>query len=277
MTDQHLILSHLADDLTGRRLGLSLPAGQLIYPEDDTDSARSEPAYWLSDNRPTIDQIPKPAVGLWPLLLAGSSHNPDRPWVDGEVAPGMMIDSDTFDAETVLAQMWADATDIDGEDDHLTREERLAVTAPFDDQWPGLAPAGTPTYDPDSIVADYIQHLLDDGGLHNLRLGLIPATRAADTITAAGWTGPCNYDNNMAKYSAVLRSWEERFGARVVAVGFDTLHVAVAAPPTTIEHALHIAAEHFAFCPDNIWQGRGDLHAYAEAITGVANWEFWWD
>nr|WP_246041177.1 DUF4253 domain-containing protein [Streptomyces cadmiisoli] len=46
------------------------------------------------------------------------------------------------------------------------------------------------------------------------------------------------------------------------------------------EHeALLIAAEHFAICPDNTWQGSRPcaLTAYAERITGAHHWDFWWD
>ncbi|MFI5524237.1 DUF4253 domain-containing protein [Streptomyces platensis] len=98
-------------------------------------------------------------------------------------------------------------------------------------------------------------------------------------MTAAGWAGPCNYDNDTAKFSAVARDWEHRFGARVVAVGFRTLHLSVAAPPVDEHHALLVAAEHFAFCPDTIWQGSSPytLTAYAERITGAHHWDFWWD
>ncbi|WP_436319065.1 DUF4253 domain-containing protein [Streptomyces virginiae] len=58
----------------------------------------------------------------------------------------------------------------------------------------------------------------------------------------------------------VLRDWEHRFGARVVAVGFDTLHLSVAAPPMSGQDALLVAAEHFALSPDNIWQGSTPAH-----------------
>ncbi|MGW7059771.1 DUF4253 domain-containing protein [Streptomyces sp. NPDC054904] len=70
-----------------------------------------------------------------------------------------------------------------------------------------------------------------------------------------------------------------RIGSRVVAVGFDTLHLSVAAPPMSERDALLVAAEHFAVCPDNIWQGCRPytLAAYAERITGAQRWDFWWD
>ncbi|QKV93623.1 DUF4253 domain-containing protein [Streptomyces sp. NA02950] len=96
-----------------------------------------------------------------------------------------------------------------------------------------------------------------------------PAASGAEALTAAGWSGPANYDNDTAKFSAIVGDWENRFGARVVAVGFSPLHLSVAAPPTAEEDALLVAAEHFAFCPDNIWQGRRPytLAAYAERLN----------
>ncbi|MGC9668658.1 DUF4253 domain-containing protein [Planosporangium sp. 12N6] len=105
----------------------------------------------------------------------------------------------------------------------------------------------------------------------------MPAARGADALTVVGWSGPTNHTNDTGEISAVVRSWEERFGAQVVGVGFDTLYLSIAAPPTSLSHALRVAAEHFAFCPDLVWQGTGTLTAYAEQLVGVNNWSFWWD
>jgi hypothetical protein len=60
-------------------------------------------------------------------------------------------------------------------------------------------------------------------------------------------------------------------------VGFDTLDLSVAAPPVTIEQARHIAAEHYAFCPDNIWQGGAGFEEYAADLVDADHWSFWWD
>jgi hypothetical protein len=78
---------------------------------------------------------------------------------------------------------------------------------------------------------------------------------------------------------SVLRSWEDRFGIRVVALTFDQLVLSVAAPPTTQAEAEAVAAEHFAFCPDNIAQGHHEtLQEYAaHEIVGRRIWSFWWD
>lgn len=82
----------------------------------------------------------------------------------------------------------------------------------------------------------------------------------------------------VGELSAVLRSWEDRFGARLVAAGFDTLRLSVAAPPLSAEHALRVAAEHFALCPDNVWQGSVEtLAEYAAELEDLNMWTFWWD
>jgi hypothetical protein len=87
-----------------------------------------------------------------------------------------------------------------------------------------------------------------------------------------------NYIQPPSLLSSVLRSWEERFGARLTEVGFDQLHLTVAAPPVSPAHAERVAAEHFAFCPDNIVQGTGTIRAYADKyVLGKADWWFWWD
>ncbi|MDV9177872.1 DUF4253 domain-containing protein, partial [Streptomyces sp. W16] len=105
--------------------------------------------------------------------------------------------------------------------------------------------------------------------------------RTADIPTALGWTGPAEHEGDTARLSAVLRSWEDRFGIRVLALGLDHLRVSVAVPPTTRAEAEAVAAEHFAFCPDNIWHGGdGDrtIAAYAEhQLLNQSAWHFWWD
>jgi hypothetical protein len=75
----------------------------------------------------------------------------------------------------------------------------------------------------------------------------------------------------------VLRSWEERFGATVMRVGFDTVDLLVERPALSQQAALAVAAEHFAFCMDNIYQGAGSISEYARQLTGATRWSFWWD
>jgi hypothetical protein len=174
----------------------------------------------------------------------------------------------THDAEALLARMWVGCT-------AGAEDEVLADLAPFGPAWPGIAIRPTIVDDPDE-TADASAETLR-AGAPAARLGLVATDRGADAIAVVGWTGPLNHDGDTGRFAAVLRDWEGRFGARVVGVGFDTLHLSVAAPPRTEDDALHVAAEHFAFCPDNVWQGSGTLTDYARDILGERTWGFWWD
>lgn len=93
----------------------------------------------------------------------------------------------------------------------------------------------------------------------------------------AGTRGLGHPTMDTGEISAVVRDWEDRFGVRVIAVGFAILHLSVAAPPTDLDHALRVAAEHLAFCPDNVRQGAETLRGYAKEILGAPSWGFWWD
>ncbi|MFD8812434.1 DUF4253 domain-containing protein [Streptomyces sp. NPDC059627] len=248
----------------------------------DEGNGDSQPL-WLSDGPATSElwvrmHAEHSASGQWPLLLDALDPQDAefRPWGSGEVFPEQMSVAANHDPAGLLAKWWATYTTVDEDDDMLSAERRLAVTAPFGQSWPGRAPSRESVTSADQLAADYARVFL--AGRPQSRLGLVTAASGAEALTIAGWSGPANYDNDTAKFSAVVGDWESRFGACVVAVGFSTLHLSVAAPPTTEEDALLVAAEHFAFCPDNIWQGTRPytLAAYAKRITGVHNWDFWW-
>lgn len=255
-------LPTLAADPSGRALGLRLPPGELI---DATDEGPwHEPLLWLADGRATpgdwtvLEAAPR-STGLLPVVLdVGDGHGGPEEW---ELMPGEVSYPGDHDAEEVLAEFW-DECAADGED------------------WPGLAAAPEPDADPDTTATGIAASLLADGGpLKEPRLALVPARRSADIPAAIGWTGPANHENDTARLSAILRSWEDRFGIRVVALGFDHLLVSVAAPPTNLADAESLAAEHFAFCPDNIWQSSDTtLQTYAEhQLLNQPAWHFWWD
>ncbi|MEV5747035.1 DUF4253 domain-containing protein [Actinoallomurus sp. NPDC052308] len=250
-----------------------LPAGRLITPQQTFGprSSPTGPVLWVSDE-PLADAGAHWArlfalherTGLYPLLLATFGHGPSRPWHDGELDPPLTVGAiDMLAAEGVLRRFWDSVVAEPAED-----TEDPEPSGP----WPGLAPPGA---DPDPDAATEFAESL--GASLPWLLGLVPAARGADTITLCGWQGPMNHTNHTQEISAVLRSWEERFGVQVVSVGFATLHVSVAAPPKTPEHARQVAAEHLAFCPDNIRQGCGDLDAYAEDLIDETSWSFWWD
>ncbi|MGW0337228.1 DUF4253 domain-containing protein [Streptomyces sp. NPDC003011] len=262
-------LPKLAADPAGRSLGLDLPPGRLI--DTTHEGPWHEPLLWCADQRPaagtwTALHAAGRTVGLLPLLVdAGDSQGGLKGW---ELMPDEVSYPGDHDAEEVLSAFW-DAYAAHG-----------PGSGPAEADWPGLAPAGVLDADPDARAAEVAESLLADGSsLKAPRCALVPARRSADIPAAIGWSGPCNYENDVARLCSVLRSWEDRFGIRVVALTFGRLTVSVAAPPATEAEAEALAAEHFAFCPDTV--GRGDdttLRAYAQRqLLHQPAWHFWWD
>jgi hypothetical protein len=252
-------------------LDVDLPPGRLVAPSEG--AADQDPAYWLSDEPAGAGlwvQLRKSHArsGLWPVIASGLHSEPERPWAVGEVSGADASSIDGLDAGEIMADFWREWIE-DGEQD----DSGFGELEPFGRGWPGLAPTAADDENPDELAEQYV--LASDDGTSPIML--VPAARSADVISAVGWQGPVNYTEDMARLSAVLRSWEDRFGARVIEVGFDTLVMAVAAPPVTAEHAERVAAEHFAFCPDNVVQGPGTIRAYAAKIMQKYFWVFWWD
>jgi hypothetical protein len=280
-------LPRLADDPTGATLGLRLPPGTLLDATDDEPG--HEPLLWYADGAAAPDTwselLAVRSVGLLPVLIEDDKA-PGRKFADWFLDPDQMSYPGDHDAEEFLAECWSAYTadyasddDSDPSDQGGGEEDLRELLAPYGFDWPGLAAAPAFDADPDAVAAEITAELVGTGSLDTPRAALVHARRSADIPAAMGWTGPVNHEDDIAVLSAVLRSWEDRFGLRVVALGFDTLTATIAAPPRTLEEAEAVAAEHFAFCPDNITQGNHEsLREYArKAVLGKPTWHFWWD
>jgi hypothetical protein len=210
-------------------------------------------------------------TGLRPFLLADMPGKPGRPWGTPGSTSDEVIDTpldttaiDRLDAAAILAGYWWDDAVAFAED-----EEFREILAPFGPGFPGLAPAIAGELDPELMRRALYQYTRD------ARIGLVPAQRPADALARLGWQGAVN-SRSTADITAVLRSWEDRFGARLLEVGFADIRLLVSRPPRTLEAALPIAAEHFAFSEE----AHGGLRAVdeiARAIVGNPFWDFWWD
>ncbi|MEV6400631.1 DUF4253 domain-containing protein [Streptomyces sp. NPDC051907] len=264
-------LPALTADPTGRSAGLQLPPGSLV--DTTEEGVWHEPLLWYADEPATPDAwtalLPaRMSAGLLPVLIHGG---PDDHWPEEwDLSPETTSYPGDHDAEEVLAEFWEEyAEDELGED---------SAIEPFGPEWPGLAPTLAAEADPDVRAAEVAAELVDkEGWMHGARAALVPARRSADIPAAIGWSGPLNYEDDVARLCSVLRSWEDRFGIRVVGLGFDQLTVSVASPPTTLSEAEAVAAEHFAFCPDNL-ADYDSLRAYAARdVLDQHVWSFWWD
>ncbi len=166
---------------------------------------------------------------------------------------------------------------IGGADPEAFMADRWTQNCPFCgcrdpfDEFPGLLPALPPAEDPVAAAARMAE------GTARAYLAIVPVSRPADTVAALGWTGACNYSEDLAGLSAVLRSWEDRFGALLVRMDASTLWVSVASPPRDDDECRRIAAEHFTFCRDVDWEDPRPLRNYAATLRGNPTWRFWWD
>jgi Domain of unknown function (DUF4253) len=185
-------------------------------------------------------------TGLQPILLSGLDGSTERPWDRGEFdTPGDLADIDLCDVARLLADGWAgqepsaDQLEADGAE---WWADYSLMFEPYVGDFPGLAS----------------------------RIGLVPAARPADVLTRLGWTGVVNRGWGPAQVSAVLRSWEDRFGARLLEVGFADIRLVVSRPPRTLDEALPIAAEHVAFCDECARMGLRDVRTTAQTLVGLA-------
>jgi Domain of unknown function (DUF4253) len=263
------------------RIGaIRLPAGRRIR----SDGGRGEPVAWA-----TTEPVPGAGrvwaalsqaharSGLAPVLLAGIGGDPERPWDTQEFRdPDDVTGLDDLDADELLREYWLRQTteyeDYDEEDEeyqdhYLTRSIEQDV-APFSRrQFPGLAKA-----EDHQLDAGQFDRVLS--GLGPARVGLVPAGRPADALPMLGWNQALV---TALPKAAVLRSWEDRFGARLLRIGLAEFSVLAQRPPRTLESAQHLAAEQWAFCNEFGGTGLHDVPGITASLMNSPVWTFWWD
>ena len=202
--------------------GVQLPAGSRCPRFWSTD-AGVEDAFGLADRLASVF----PTTGLWPVIWAPTEEEPDA-YVAGFGNPAR---ADAIDAARALRRSW--------------RTTGWVQEGPF----PGIASAA----DAERLAVQPFGDLLEDSFADSAPPGgrmmmLIPVNRPADVISVLG-IGMTEYHSD-DELTAILRSWEERFGAVVSALGPGTLDLVVGAPPRDEDDARRLAAEHAAFAPD---------------------------
>jgi len=268
------------------RLGaVALPAGRRVHAPGNGTAPR--PVAWV-----TATPVPDPGrvwsrlsdlseqTGLAPFLAVTRRGYQGRPW-KGRIATDLNpyedpAVADLFDAAAVLAQRWAGRAEgqdeyADPEEERRFREWEAARIAPFT-QFPGLTPAIAEPLSPEELAACF-------DSVPPARIGLAAAGRPADALIAMGWS-PGNWWDGAAPMTAVLRSWEDRFGARLLAVDRIIVRLLVTRPPRDRATALRIAAEQWAFAYE-CWPGKQVGLDYVDDIaTHLINeptWGFFWD
>lgn len=297
LLEPDVALGALRQDPTGAGLRLRrlLPVGQVI------DDSESLPLMWLSDAAPDPDDVAwaraaYPVTGLWPLLLGGDAADgrigaesyadvpADRRASTSALYPFLCggIDSDRWrvpeaaDAEQILSSYWPGRLAEFGNTAVPAPEGRTSDGTSAAPPWPGLAAVQPLPAEPVRFADGMTEYLLEEGWLGQPRLALVPCSSSSEALISlrlvlAGNAPPTG------DIVAVLRSWEQRFGARLIGVKPDALHVSVAAAPQDRAQATRVAYEHFALDADIIWQGSASFRDYADELIDVNIWSFWWD
>ena len=253
------------------------------------------PGEFLPDGSPTMWQSDEPVadvLDLWVRCERSAAVTGIWPVV-GLICPQRLpkpADIGAVDLESELEARWralrarqAKGFDLGGFPEDLDDVEGLIESEkekwkhgwPPYEEWPGLAPAA-PGSGPDAAEAHrqvLTVILRERGAPWGVYLGLVRAERPADIPAVTAWKG----EAPLEFLSALLRSWEDRFGARVAGFEGATLHVSVARPPAAAADASLVAMEHMLLGDDNHPSGDLNFASYAESLVGERHWFFWWD
>ncbi|MEU1267010.1 DUF4253 domain-containing protein [Streptomyces sp. NPDC005799] len=239
-------------------------------------------------------ELPGDIVELWPRLMERAEVSGLYPYLchrDALDSPLDLAEVDAVRLEPVLAADFAEyrrrrlpswsAPAQDDADDDLP--EGVAPwphdPGPPFESWPGLAAAvpggGVGDCGPAQAAARTVEDVLrTDPYAYACVLVLVPARRSADVPAVTGWAA----EAPLPLLCALLRSWEDRFGARVVATVGSDLYVSVARPPLDLPHAERLALEHVLSTADNIVDDPPTpFPEYAAGLVGRTEWRFWWD
>ena len=253
---------------------VQLPAGTQLLDWNDVPAlwATSTPVpdagrVWLDLHE--MHEQPGRAPNL--LGFLDDRGGQDRPWDSGELGDrASLSDVDELDAAEVISESWDGSIDPDDDD-----PEQLEQFAPFTMRFPGLALRQTEEFSRPELTAAL-------SSFRSARIGLVPARRAADILALVGYNGTVNRYGDPGDMTAVLRSWEERFGTVLVEVGFDHFRLLVKRPPRTRPAAEAAAAEIWAMC-DEFWKpgirpyALTTVREIADHILGAPFWALWLD
>ena len=218
-----MVAGRLPDEGSARLGSVDLPPGRLIMGCQGLDHV----AWVTADPVPDAGRIwvalseMHPRTGLVPIQLDGHPGKVRDPlnlsWTEDP------READGLDAGTLLEEMWQDGRP--DEPDLGWAEMR----APFTGDFPGLAP---PEHTP--LTAAEREHALDVVA-QEARIGLVAAGRPADVLAVIGLGRPGQQGESLLPLTAVLRSWEDRFGAKLIAVGDVDLGLSWSARPAPCE------------------------------------------
>jgi hypothetical protein len=275
----------LFDRLPPELVGV-LPPGRFLPDGSPTMWQSDEPVADVLDLWDRCERSAAATTGIWPVVSGLFLHGPIRPQRLRKPAGLGAVDVESRLEATWRALRASQLSGFDptGYPEDLDDVEELIESArerwehgwPPYEEWPGLAPAAPGSgLDAAEVHREVLTYILRPIGVHpgGGHLALVRAERPADIPAVMAWDAEAPHEF----LSALLRSWEDRFGARVVGFEGATIHVSVARPPATAADAGLVAMEHMLLGDDNHPSGDLNFANYAESLTGERHWFFWWD
>ena len=187
--------------------------------------------------------------------------------------------ADHFDALTVAGfDRQIEAQNI-GDDGQKRLQERLAAledklrpapeTAAVEGETP--APSGTDSGVFLSIM-DFIEYEVKPLAL--LKLPTLEPWKSVVYVPFGGW-GSCPAPGEMG---AVCRYWFEKYGAVPAVITHDSIEFFLPRPVPE-DQATDTAREHFALCPERVYQctDSGTVEELARSLAASRLWYFWWE
>jgi hypothetical protein len=195
-------------------------------------------------------------TGLWPFLV-----DPDRKDEDRQTNSELWYDAATEHDPTAVTRGLA----LDLEAFFAQHTAELEIPDP-----------ATLAVDPAALAwADREPQMMFSS--RDTVIGLIPARHGWEVPGLLSWKGAVNYDLDAAHHVAVLRSWQQRYGAELVTLTRDQIELLVANPPRDPATMVQVAVEMLGYCPDLDVQGTGMVAALANEVVPHRCWSFWWD
>lgn len=255
------------------RLPDGLPPGRLV--------AGSTPGLWISEEPVAAPgrlwatcHRQRARTGWYPVLMA---------WPCGNGRGHRPKDVAAVDVAGSLYESWQSYETVRAPRPRLAAQVAHRLPAPVVpaqrrtyDRWPGLAAPADPHPGPlpDAVARAGVGQMLYYFTTRFVAyVALARVDRSADLPAALGWEA----DAPALELSALLRTWEDRFGARVIGFEGASVYVSVASPPLTTRHAEHVALEHVLTGATNLNDEDFPFADYAEELRGERLWSFWWD
>lgn len=110
----------------------------------------------------------------------------------------------------------------------------------------------------------------------NITLALLPSLNGWEAPSHFGY-GNWNDYPPVAEHVAILRHWQDAYGAELMVLTSDVVELSLPEPVRDPEVAKQAAIEWFAYSPDNVDQGVGSIRDLANALMGAWVWSSWWD